>query len=181
MRVAGWISAILTLTVASVGAGAFDEPTFLIYKYQHVVGAETDRCEPNGAGTSCHASFELHFTGSSIALDADITTDAAHRAVSFTAKGRNSTRSSEDVSVAIEDPRAIVRENGIERTLPVPSTFFTIQQDVPFIAQELLLAYWRARHEPDRIALLPVGEVRIRRRGTMTMPADSHELTRYSV
>jgi len=181
MRVARWISTILTLTAASVGVGALDDPTFLIYKYQHVVGAETDRCEPNGVGTSCHASFQLHFTGSSISLDADISTDTAHQPVSFTAKGRNSTRSSEDVSVTIEGPHATVRENSAERTVPVPSTFFTIQQDVPFIAQELLLAYWRAHHEPDRIALLPIGEVRIRRRGTMTLPADQHELTRYSV
>src|SRR5207248_8384681 len=44
--------------------------------------------------------------------------------------------------------------------------YFTLQQDVPVITQELLLAYWRKNGRPERIALLPLGEVRIRKRGT---------------
>src|SRR5207253_3170219 len=62
----------------------------------------------------------------------------------------------------------------------VSEPYFTLQQDVPFVTQELLLAYWRAHHRPERIALVPEGEVRIRQRGA---PSDFHgqKLTRYSV
>src|SRR5438067_1560401 len=79
------------------------EPTFLVFKYQHIVGKETDICGSDESGKTCHAHFQLDFTGSSIALDADIRVDRAYRPVSFTAKGQNSTRSFMDLSVIIRE------------------------------------------------------------------------------
>jgi imidazolonepropionase-like amidohydrolase len=168
--------------MASVSTAASADPTFLIYKYQHLVGDEVDQCRSSPTGTDCHAQFQLHFTGSSISLEGDIRTGPSSQPIAFSAKGRNSTRSYEDLDVTIEGPHAIVRENGAVRTVPLPDTFFTLQQNVPFIAQERLFAYWRARHEPARIALLPAGNVRIRLRGRIALPDhDGENLTRYSV
>src|ERR1051326_2353771 len=131
------------------------EASFLIFKYQHPVGKEIDSCVEQQAGRSCHSHFQLDFTGSSIALDADIQTDRAKRSISFVAKGQNSTRSYIDVNVRIAGTQSTIIENGVTRQTTVPQRFFALQQDVPVIAQELLFSYWFAQGRPPTIQLLP--------------------------
>src|ERR1051326_4116871 len=70
------------------------EASFLIFKYQHPVSKEIDSCVEQQAGRSCHSHLHLDFTGSSIALHADIQTDRTKRPISYTAKGQNSTHES---------------------------------------------------------------------------------------
>jgi len=156
------------------------DPTFLIFKYQHTVGTETDQCTRDAAGTRCHAHFQLAFTGSSIALDADIQTGPLLQPVSYSAKGQNSTRSFLDLNISISGQQATVRDTGVERTVPLPHEFFTLEEDVPFVTQELLFAYWRAHQKPRSISILPAGEVQIRPRGTTKLPG-GESLTRYTV
>jgi imidazolonepropionase-like amidohydrolase len=158
------------------------EPTFQIFKYQHAVGKEVDDCKHEAAATHCHAHFQLDFTGSSISLDANIQTGAAFQPILYSAKGRNSTRSFVDLEVSIDGQQGRVIDNGLARSVALPSIFFTLQQNVPVITQELLFGYWQAHGHPARIALLPEGEVRIRPRGAMKITGSSAEtLTRYSV
>ncbi|HET9399614.1 MAG TPA: amidohydrolase family protein [Candidatus Acidoferrales bacterium] len=158
------------------------KPTFLIFKYQHTVGKEIDDCLGDGTASKCHSHFQLDFTGSSIALDADIETGLGFQPVWYSAKGKNSTRSFIDLEIRVANGQAEIRNREDRQTVSLPPRFFTLQQDVPFIAQELLLDYWRAHGSPDRIALLPKGEVRVRERG-ITRLADSNSgtLTRLSV
>src|SRR5689334_3542081 len=101
------------------------EPTFLIFKYQHPVGEEMDVCTDEPAGKRCHSHFQLDFTGSSIALDADIQTDRYKRAISYIAKGQNSTRSFVDLNIAVAGNQATITENGAVHRSNVPQTFFT--------------------------------------------------------
>src|SRR5437588_3324497 len=106
-------------------------PTFLIFKYQHIVGKEIDDCRQDARGQRCHSHFQLDFTGSSISVDADIETDKSFQPISYTAKGQNSTRSYIDLNVAIEGERASLRDGGITSTQSLPAKFVTLQQDVP--------------------------------------------------
>ena len=156
------------------------EPTFLIFKYQHIVGKEIDQCVEESAGRGCHSHFQLDFTGSSISLDADIHTDLSKRPVSFVAKGQNSTRSFIDLKITIANTEATIVENGATRRMAAPERFFTLQQDVPIIAQELLFRYWFAQRQPPMIYLLPAGEVHIRQRGTNQL-FSGERLTRYTI
>src|ERR1043166_7374771 len=155
------------------------EASFLIFKYQHPVGKEIDSCVEQQAGRSCHSHFQLDFTGSSITLDADIQTDRAKRPISYTAKGHNSTRSFVDLNVTVAGNQATITESATTRRTNVPQTFFTLQQDVPVIAQELLLSYWSARGRPSTIPLLPAGQVDIKTRGTNRFQTET--FTRYTV
>jgi imidazolonepropionase-like amidohydrolase len=175
------LSLPVVLSSAFVKEPRSGAPTFLVFKYQHAVGQETDRCRRSTSGTSCHAHFQLNFTGSSIALESDIRTGPSFEPMEFAAHGRNSTRSYVDLSVRIKDRRATIEENGLTRTAAVPHHAFALQQDAPFIAQELLLAYWRSHDRPDRIDLLPAGVVTIRPRGSNTLPESHDRLTRYTV
>src|ERR1700730_1292492 len=87
-------------------------PTFLIFKYQHIVGKEIDDCRQDAKGRRCHSHFQLDFTGSSISLDADIEIDPSFQPVSYAAKGQNSTRSYVDLNVVIEGQRATLLDGG---------------------------------------------------------------------
>jgi len=175
-------SLLLTVALALCASAqtSSSDPTFLIFKYQHTVGSETDQCNRDTAGTRCHAHFQLAFTGSSIALDADIQTGPSLQPISYSAKGQNSTRSFLDLNITIDGQQAMIRDTGVERTVLVPHDFFTLEEDVPFITQELLFAYWRAHQKPQSIPLLPAGEVQIRQRGITKSPSGEN-LTRYSV
>src|SRR5215831_305205 len=178
------ILALSLLCLTTLGGIAWEAqspspPTFLVFKYQHRVGQEIDDCSEAPAGRSCHAHFQLDFTGSSISLDADIRTDKSFQPISFMAKGQNSTRSFVDLKVSIAGSRASVLERGATREMPVPQKFFTLQQDVPLIAQELLFAYWSNHGRPATISLLPAGEARIRSRGINNFAGE--KLTRYTV
>ena len=155
------------------------EASFLIFKYQHPVGKEIDSCIEQQAGRRCHSHFQLDFTGSSIALDADIQTDRAKRPISYTAKGQNSTRSFVDLNVTVAGNQATITESATTRRTNVPQTFFTLQQDVPVITQELLLSYWSAHGRPSTIPLLPAGQVDIKTRGTNRFQTET--FTRYTV
>src|SRR5215471_4790152 len=175
------LSLLCLTTLGGIGweAQSPSPPTFLVFKYQHRVGQEIDDCSEAPAGRSCHAHFQLDFTGSSISLDADIRTDKSFQPISFMAKGQNSTRSFVDLKVSIAGSRASVLERGATREMPVPQKFFTLQQDVPLIAQELLFAYWSNHGRPATISLLPAGEARIRSRGINNFAGE--KLTRYTV
>lgn len=181
------VSIFLTLLAAFVlpsfvSKAASDDPTFLIFKYQHIVGKEIDRCSRDAAGIRCHSHFQLDFTGSSISLDADIQTDSTFQPISYTSKGQNSTRSVVDLNLTITGQHADVRDNGVMQTLSLPARFFTLQQDVPILTQEMLFSYWRAHGRPSSISILPSGEVRIRLRGMDRLQNLSAErLTRYTL
>src|SRR3984893_7202376 len=170
------------LALSALASPTEPNPTFLIFKYQHIVGKEIDDCRQDAKGRRCHSHFQLDFTGSSISLDADIEIDPSFQPLAYAAKGQNSTRSYIDLNVAIESQRATVRDGGVMRTLSLPTRFFTLQQDVPILTQELLLAYWRNHGRPGRITILPAGEVRIWQRGSDQLPGGAGErLTRYTV
>src|SRR5438477_3843821 len=178
-------SSLIIFTVfalSTIASPTEPTPTFVIFKYQHLVGKEIDDCHHDAKGRRCHSHFQLDFTGSSISLDADIETDKSFQPISYVAKGQNSTRSYIDLNIAIEGQRATLNESGVTRSLALPVKFFTLQQDVPILTHELLLGYWQSHGRPDRISILPAGEVRMWQRGTDQLPGHAGDrLTRYTV
>jgi imidazolonepropionase-like amidohydrolase len=156
-------------------------PTFLIFKYQHRVGQEIDDCSEDPGGRSCHSHFQLDFTGSAISLETDIRTDQTFRPISYVAKGQNSTRSFVDFKVSIAGTRATIVAQGRASETAVAQDFFTLQQDVPLVTQELLFAYWSNHGRPLSISLLPAGEVRIHLSGVNNFATTTEPLTRYTV
>lgn len=157
--------------------------TFLLFKYQHPVGTETDKCDRSAVGIHCTAHFELRFTGESVPLDADLETDNLLHPLAYRVKGRNSTRSDLDVSVTISGGQAKIVDDGHTRTINVPQNAFTLVENVPLLTQELLLGYWKKNGHPREIPLLPEGKVRIQLRGTDHVRIAGHDesLERYTL
>ena len=79
---------LLVLWQSSAARAQSADPTFLILKYQHLVGKEVDVCVSEPEGKSCHSHFQLDFTGSSISLDANIQTDHLKRSISYVAMAK---------------------------------------------------------------------------------------------
>src|SRR5947208_10299456 len=102
----------VVFALSTIASPTAPTPTFLIFKYQHIVGKEIDDCRQDAKGRRCHSHFQLDFTGSSISLDADIETDPSFKPISYLAKGQNSTRSHVDLTVTIEGKRATLRDGG---------------------------------------------------------------------
>src|SRR6266446_4078452 len=172
---------LVVFALSTIALPTEPTPTFIIFKYQHIVGKEMDDCHHDAKGRRCHSHFQLDFTGSSISLDADIETDPSFQPISYIAKGQNSTRSFVDLNVAIEGQLATVNESGVKRSLSLPAKFFTLQQNVPILSQELLLNYWLNHGRPNRIRILPAGDVRIWQRGIDRLRGAGERLTRYTV
>jgi imidazolonepropionase-like amidohydrolase len=178
------ICAILTLTLLGVPLSraqnaVSSSPTFLLFKYQHSVGEETDKCDHPAGGLHCTAHFELQFTGDSVPLDAEIETGPAFSPKSYVVKGRNSTRSDLNLEIKITGKQAEILEDGKRQTATLPQYFFTLVQNAPLLTQELLFAYWNKHGHPSSIKLLPAGEVRIKLRGENQIQGE--HLQRYSI
>src|SRR5437588_13038049 len=108
---------LVVFALSTFASPAEPTPTFIIFKYQHIVGKEIDSCRQEAQGRRCHSHFQLDFTGSSISLDADIETGTSFQPISYTSKGQNSTRSYTDLNVAIEGQQATLNESGVTRSL----------------------------------------------------------------
>src|SRR5947209_7969156 len=177
--------ALLTFAALSASVSQAQDsplsPTFLLFKYQHPVGEETDKCEHSATSVRCTAHFELKFTGESVPLDAEIETDAAFNPKSYVVKGRNSTRSDLNLTVKMTGKQAEIVEDGKSQTVNLNASqhVFTLVQNAPLLIQELLLSYWKKQGRPQRIKLLPAGEVRIKLRGTDQV--QNELLSRYTV
>src|SRR6476661_3714331 len=92
------ICAILTLTLLGVPLSraqnaASSSPTFLLFKYQHSVGEETDKCDHPAGRLHCAAHVEQQCTRDSVPRDAEIETGPAFSPQCHVVKGRNSPRS----------------------------------------------------------------------------------------
>ena len=157
---------------------ASSSPTFLLFKYQHPVGEEVDKCD-HSAGLHCTAHFELKFTGDSVPLDAEIETSPSFVPKTYVVKGRNSTRSDLNLQIKIAGKQAEILEDTKPRTATLPQHFFTMVQNAPLLTQELLFAYWNKQGRPSSIKLLPAGEIRIQLRGQDQVQGE--RLRRYSI
>src|SRR5947209_19465987 len=141
--------ALLTFAALSASVSQAQDsplsPTFLLFKYQHPVGEETDKCEHSATSVRCTAHFELKFTGESVPLDAEIETDDAFNPKSYVVKGRNSTRSDLSVTEKIIVKQAEIVEDGNPRTVNIDSSqhVFMLVQNAPFLILQQLLTTWK--------------------------------------
>src|ERR1019366_3656518 len=73
-----------------------------------------------------------------------------------------------DSDVRIDGGQAIVKADGAESQLALPTPFYTVDGYAPFAAQMLLLRYWKQHGEPRIIRTvpgLPVNDVFVELRG----------------
>jgi imidazolonepropionase-like amidohydrolase len=156
---------------------------FRLYKYLQPVGEERYEVFADGAGEKLVARSSLSFLGGEVPLQAELRTRADGTPVSFRAEGRTSTQSSTSAAFEVRGARTALRHGATEREIATPRRFFAWAHYGPFAVEEALFRYWRANGRPDRLPLLPAGEVRFRPRGVDTVQAGGRAavLERYSV
>jgi imidazolonepropionase-like amidohydrolase len=156
---------------------------FRLYKYLQPVGEERYEVFADGTGERLVARSSLNFLGGEVPLQAELRTRADGTPVSFRAEGRTSTQSSTSAAFEVRGARTALRQGATEREITTPRRFFAWAHYGPFAIEEALFRYWRANGRPDRLPLLPAGEVRFRPRGADTVRAGARAavLERFSV
>ncbi|MGH7719133.1 MAG: amidohydrolase family protein, partial [Gemmatimonadaceae bacterium] len=168
---------------ASNAPAAVERGTFRLFKLQQRVGAEEYEIAAEGESLVVRVRSALSFLGGDVPLEATLRTTVDLEPLSLTIKGATSTMTDVDASVRVAGDSATVRERSASRRVRVPERFFVISHYPPVSLQQQLLRYWASHGKPDRLPILPVGEVTIVHLGRDTVQAEGRSvlLDRYGV
>ena len=114
------------------------------------------------------SDFDFTDRGGRVQLAATLRTSADYTPLSFKALGKSYRFVNVDSDVRVEGREAIVKADGAESRVALPSPFYTVDGYAPFAAQMMLLRYWKQHGEPRVIRTvpgLPTNEVFIESRG----------------
>jgi len=156
---------------------------FILYKYQRRVGEETFVSRREGDSLLLDAKFAMTFVGDKVELAATLRTTGKLAPELFEIKGRTSTRTEIDRAVEVRSGVAVIREGGLERTVPARVPFFVTGGYAPVSLQEALFRHWKANGGVEPVPLLPAGSASFEYRGRDIVPfgGGRAELRRYSV
>jgi imidazolonepropionase-like amidohydrolase len=156
---------------------------FILYKYQRRVGEETFVSRREGDSLLLDARFALTFVGDKVELAATLRTSGKLAPERFEIRGRTSTRTEIDRAVEVRSGVAVIREGGLERTVPADVPFFVTGGYAPVSLQEALFRHWKANGGVKPVTLLPAGSASFEYRGRDIVPFGGRrvELRRYSI
>ncbi|MGE5246476.1 MAG: amidohydrolase family protein [Betaproteobacteria bacterium] len=139
-----------------------------LHYVQKPIGWEDDAIAATRDGLRLTSHLAFLDRGGSVALDATLETARDYTPRHFTARGKSYRFVNVDSDVTIDGRTATVRADGVDRKVPLPARFFTVDGYAPFGAQLLLVRYW-LRHGRPRVLQtvpgLPLNDVVIEARG----------------
>src|SRR5215208_4766397 len=138
--------------------------SFRLHKFAQPIGWETARSERAGDSVITRVDFSFTDRGGEVPLTALLVTDATGAPRHFVVKGRVSRFSSIDQAVDVvsgDAGRVRVRHDTVVRSATVLGPAFTIAGYAPVALQQALVRYWLLHGQPDSIATLPSGWVRV--------------------
>jgi imidazolonepropionase-like amidohydrolase len=161
-----------------------DSGKIRFYETKQIRGEETYQINqlPNG-DLIVQARTDLPFIGEEKKplVNATLRTAKDLTPSSFEIKGPTVLDLEEATSITIRGKAASIQDRGQNKSVDVPSKFFTMSGYVPVSLEMMLIRYWLAHGRPASIPLLPAGEAFVEARGrdTLTISGKSIELTRY--
>jgi imidazolonepropionase-like amidohydrolase len=172
--------------LAAHGQPTIEEGVFHLHKIAQPIGAEHYTISVDSAGGQrVDADFAFTDRNTRVPLLAVLRTHADGSPFYLKLTGNVSRESKIDVTIDVRDTTAEITADGAMRSRPIAAgtPIFAIDGYAPVILQQELLRYWLSHGQPDTLATLPSGTVRIARRGVDTLLTDggSRVLTRYSV
>src|SRR5262245_56790758 len=174
----------LALALAYPSLAAADEQEFALYKFHQRVGYERSTIVRDSSGTDIRTAFGFTDRTTTVPLAASLHLGRDGNPVSFQLWGKTSRNTRADDGVVVKGSRIVVSQHGAVRTVAAPARFFLASTYAPVIVTQEMLRYWARHGRPPRLAVFPLGEVTIERRGVDTIMRDDGEpdtLTRYAV
>ena len=183
---ASLITAPVRLKLDTTDAAPVERGVLRLHYVQKPIGYERYEIVRDGDGLALTSDFDFTDRGGRVQLAATLRTSADFTPRSFKATGKSYRFVNVDSDVRIEGGEAIVKADGAESRVPLPSPFYTVDGYAPFAAQMLLLRYWKQHGQPRVIRTvpgLPANDVLIEARGREAIRIGSTlvRLDRYAI
>lgn len=159
-------AALLISATGSYAQNTPDSGSFFLHKFAQNIGRETYTIQRQGNQVVYDISFKFTDRGSPVPLNAKLVTTSLHEPVSLFIKGSTSRFSAINDSIYIKDKQATIWMDSVVHTEVLKPLSFPVAGYSPGTVQMVLLKYWKQHGQPQRIAMLPKGEVIIKKDGT---------------
>jgi len=169
---------------AGAGALARENVSFDLYKWQHRIGVEHSTIVRGNDGTEIRTTFTFTDRGTPVPLSSLLALAPDGTARRWQIWGNTSRATDVDDTVTVSGDRVTVDQRGSILTERVPERFFVGSAYAPMILTQELWGFWRSHGSPDRLRVVPLGEVSFTRRGQDTVTDDrgtSRTLERWTV
>lgn len=161
--------ALLICTNCVFAQTAIDSGSFYLHKFAQNIGKETYVISKNGNKLTYDVNFKFTDRGQPVPLKAQLVTTADHEPVNLFIKGNTSRFSSINDSIRIENKKATIWVDSSVHSERMKPLAFPVAGYSPGTVQMVLLKYWKKHGMPKSIAMLPKGEVLIKKDGTETL------------
>ena len=160
-----------------------EEGKFTLHKFEQPIGEETYQMTLDGDTVAAKIHFKFTDRGTEVPLEVTFHSAIDLTPKSFAIKGKTSRQSTIDEDVEVFPDKVRLRDRDKWTESAAPAQFFTTAGYAPATMQMLLVRYWAAHHEPEEIATLPGGHVKIETRGkdTITVNGKEETLQRYTL
>src|SRR3954452_9385910 len=171
MRIAlaiGVASAIASATIPQPDRDPAERGVLRLHYVAKPIGYERYTIAQDEHALTLSSDFAFTDRGGEVHLAATLRAKADYTPIAFTATGKSYRFVNVDADVRIDGSDALVRADGHETRVTVPSQFFTVDGYAPFAARMLMLRYWNAHGQPRVLRTvpgLPINDVVIEPRG----------------
>ena len=142
-----------------------DSGSFLLHKFAQNIGKETYVISKKGNELTYDVNFKFIDRGSPVPLKAKLVTTADHEPVSLFIKGNTSRFSVINDSIRIKNNKANIWVDSVVSNETLKPVSFPVAGYSPGTVQMILLKYWIKHGRPKSVAMLPKGEVQIKKDG----------------
>ena len=168
--------ALFIFSAQSFAQNGADSGSFFLHKFAQNIGRETYTIHKQGNQLTYDISFKFTDRGAAVPLNAQLVTTTMHEPLSLFIKGSTSRFSTINDSIYIKNKEATIWMDSVLHTEALKPISFPVAGYSPGTVQMVLLKYWKQHGQPQRIAMLPKGEVIIRKDGTETLSFNSKPL-----
>ena len=168
--------ALFIFSAQSFAQNGADSGSFFLHKFAQNIGRETYTIHKQGNQLTYDISFKFTDRGAAVPLNAQLVTTALHEPLSLFIKGSTSRFSTINDSIYIKNKQATIWMDSVVHTEVLKPISFPVAGYSPGTVQMVLLKYWKQHGQPQRIAMLPKGEVILRKDGTETLSFNNKPL-----
>ena len=187
LRLASWVAVLLIGGAQAATPAASGDPvesgTFHLHKFEQDIGVEQYRIVKDQADYRLTSNFKFVDRGTAVPLDTELLYAPDLSGIQLKLKGKIARDADIDDGVDVSGAQIDIRQGEQHSQQHKPGQYFLLGSYAPTAVQMLLMRYWRAHHQPAKLATFPMGTVRIERRGqdTVVLNGKSIRLDRYLV
>lgn len=160
-----------------------EQGRFHLYWVQQLAGTETYVVRTRRDSLILTSDFEYVDRGTRVPLKTRLAMLQDLTPVRFEIRGKTARRQSIDKRIRVVGNLAIIRSGLVTEAEQVSKPYFMIASYAPAAVQMMMLRYWNLHGRPERMQVLPDGEVHIEYRGrdVVSYAGQQIVLQRYSV